>query len=266
MFGRVMKLDLIQDAASLLGRKGLIQARAIMGIQIILDQTNFLRLRIILLHQRSYTARIILACPPGRDVHVPPATQGLTHHKLMADPFPFILVVHSRWLAWLRPLRRPHLTKQLFTGFVKTDHGITRIIGQRIRLQDIFHAPDEVSIGMRWDTPRFNDPRANVIFFNACRTVSVLSVSTSPKTTSASASSCKVQWHRPWGGSLHAKRIKCCSISPGSFSFRRGIACQVPKSDKGLCSRWGFACRHPPREPQPSPQVEPDDNISTSAH
>ena len=47
MFGRVMKLDLIQDASSLLGRKGFIQARAIVCVQIVLDQTNFLRLRII---------------------------------------------------------------------------------------------------------------------------------------------------------------------------------------------------------------------------
>ena len=48
VFGRVMKLDLVQDASSLLGRKGLIQARAIVGVQIVLDQTNFLRLWIIL--------------------------------------------------------------------------------------------------------------------------------------------------------------------------------------------------------------------------
>src|SRR5207244_494347 len=104
--------------------------------------------------------------------------------------------------------------KHLLTGFVDTDHGIPRIRGQLIRLPDIFHTPDAVGIGMRWETPRFNDPRAHVIFFHACRTVSILSVATSPKTTSASASSCQGQWHRPWGGSLHAKRTKGCSISP----------------------------------------------------
>ena len=123
-----------------------------------------------------------------------PAAQGLTHHELMAHPFPFILIVHPRWLAWPGPLGWPHLTKQLFAGFVKTDDGITRIIGQLIRLQHIFHAPDELGIGMGRDTPRFNNPRANVVFFNACRTVSVLIESTKPKTTSSSASSCKVQW------------------------------------------------------------------------
>src|SRR5712691_3646695 len=55
-------------------------------------------------------------------------------------------------------------------------------------------------------------------------------------------------------------------VVPGSFSFRIGVALQAPRRDKGLCSRWGFACRHPPHEPQPSPQVEPDDSTSPSAH
>src|SRR5438552_3838100 len=209
-----MKLDLIQDASSLLGRKCFVQARTIVGVQIVLDQTNFLGLWRILLHQCSHTTSVILAGASCCNLHVPPASQGLTHHELIADAFPFILIVHACWVAWPGPLRRPHLTKQLFAGFVETDHRITRIIGQLVCLDDIFHAPDEVGIGMRWDTPRFDDPWLNIVFFNACRTVSVLIVSTSPKTTSSSASSCKVQWHRPWGGSLHAKCTNCCSISP----------------------------------------------------
>ena len=214
VFGRVMKLDLVQDASSLLGRKGVLQARAIVGVQRVLDQTNFLRLWIIVFHQCSHTPGVILAGAPRRDMHEPPASQGLTHHNLMAHAFPFIFVVHPSWLAWPRPLGWPHLTTQLCAGFIETDHGITRVIGQLLGLNDIFHAPDEVGISMGRDTPCFNDPRANVIFFHACRPVSMLIVSTSPRTTSASASSCKVQWHRPWGGSLHAKRTKGCSISP----------------------------------------------------
>jgi hypothetical protein len=32
-------------------------------------------------------------------------------------------------------------------------------------LQHIFHAPDKVGIGMRWDTPRVDDPWLDIIFF-----------------------------------------------------------------------------------------------------
>jgi hypothetical protein len=85
---------------------------------------------------------IILSGAPCRDFHVPPAAQWLTHHELIAHAFPFILVVHPRWFALPGSLGRPHLTEQLFAGFVKTDHGIPRIIRQLVRLNDIFHAPD----------------------------------------------------------------------------------------------------------------------------
>ena len=214
VLGRVMKLDRIQDASSLLGSKCFVQARTIVYVQMVLDQTNFLCVWIIWLHQCSHTTSVILAGASCCNLHVPPASQGLTHHALIADAFPFIRIVHACWLAWPGPLRRPHLTKPLCAGFVETDHRITRIIGQLVRLDAIFHAPDEVGIGMRWETPRFDDPWLHIVFFNACRTVSGLIVSTSPKTTSASASRCKVQWHRPWGGSLHAKCTNCCAISP----------------------------------------------------
>ena len=51
VFGRGMKRDLIQEASSLLGRKCFVQARAIVCVQIVRDQTNFLRLWINLFAQ-----------------------------------------------------------------------------------------------------------------------------------------------------------------------------------------------------------------------
>ena len=36
--------------------------------------------------------------------------------------------------------------------------------------------------------------------------------------------------------------LKGMHHTPGSFSFRRGVASQVPRRNKGLCSRWGSAC------------------------
>ena len=45
-------------------------------------------------------------------------------------------------------------------------------------------------------------------------TVSVLIDSTKPKTTISSASNCRVQWHRPRGGSVHASLTSFCSTSP----------------------------------------------------
>jgi hypothetical protein len=83
----------------------------------------------------------------------------------MTYPFAFIFIVHPGGPAWPGLLRGPYLPKQLLAGFVKTDHRITRIIGQLIRLNDVFHPPDNIGICLAWDAPRFYNPRANVIFF-----------------------------------------------------------------------------------------------------
>src|SRR5205823_79747 len=94
VFGRVMTLALVQEASRLLWRKRFIQARAIIRVQIVLDQTHFLRLRIIRVQQFSHTTSVILADAPCRDWPMPPATQGLTHPTLRAHALPFILVVY----------------------------------------------------------------------------------------------------------------------------------------------------------------------------
>jgi len=214
VLGRGMKRDLIQDASSLLGRKGVVQARTIVGVQIVLDQTHFLCLGLILLHPCLHTTSVILAGASCWNLHVPPASQGRTHHARIADALPCIRIVHACWLAWLGPLRRPPLTTQVFAGFVETDHRRTRIRGPLVRWDDIFHAPDEAGIGMRWDTPRFDDPWLHIICCNACRTVSVLIVSTRPKTTRASARSCKVPWHRPWADRCMPRALMAAQYPP----------------------------------------------------
>src|ERR1700730_17870301 len=86
----------------------------------------------------------------------------------------------------------------------------------------VFHPPDVLGIGLGRDAPSLDDPGLNVVFFRACRTVSVLMASTYPNTTSSSASSCTVQWQRPSGGSLQASWTSFCSMFPLILSGRGG--------------------------------------------
>src|SRR5207237_6414776 len=140
----------------------------------------------------------------------------------------------------LRRLRRSHFPEQLFAGFVETAHGIRRVVGQKVRLDHVFHPPDIVGIDLGRDAPSFNDPGLNVVFFNACRTVSVLTALTKPSTTSSSASSCKVQRQRPWGGSLHASWTNFCSRSPLIliWSGRGGWALRSMAAWRLCVTRW----------------------------
>jgi hypothetical protein len=52
----------------------------------------------------------------------------------------------------------------------------------------------------------------------------------------------------------------------GHSVFVEALHDRFPEAIKGCVRGGALLARHPPREPQPSPKVEPDDNTSTSAH
>src|SRR5262245_7718624 len=214
MLGCVMKLDRVQQAAGLGGRKRLIQAGPVVGIQVVLHQPDLLGLGVIPVHQLLHAPRIVLAGAPLTDPDMTPAAQRLAQQQLVADALALVLVVHLRRVARPRPPRRPHLAEELLARLIEADHRVLRVVRQQVGLDHVLQAPDVLGVGLRRDAPRRDDPRLDVVFFSACRTVSVLTASTSPKTTSSSASSCKVHWQRPSGGSLHARWISRCSMSP----------------------------------------------------
>src|SRR5262249_11466266 len=57
------------------------------------------------------------------------------------------------------------------------------------------------------------------------------------------------------------------SILPQGHSvFVEALHDRFPAAIKGCVRGGALLARHPPREPQPFPTVEPDDNTSTSAH
>ncbi len=52
----------------------------------------------------------------------------------------------------------------------------------------------------------------------------------------------------------------------GHSVFVKALRDRFPEAIKGCVRGGALLARHPPREPQPSPKAEPDDNTSTSAH
>src|SRR5262249_7431937 len=122
-----------------------------------------------------------------------------------------ILVIDPGGCAGAGPSGQPHLAEQLPARLVEADHRPPRVVGEHIGPDHVLHPPDELGVGLRWDTPRLHDPGPDVVFFSAWRTVSVLTESARPRTTISSASSRSVQWPRPRGGSVHANSISPCS-------------------------------------------------------
>ena len=143
------------------------------------------------------------------------------------------LIVRPCWRAWQGHWDSHTSPKeeQLLTGFIKQAQGYARMI-RRIRsiCRHIFHTPDKVNIDMRRDTPRFNDTQFDISFFNACRTVSMLMVSTSPENDPVdwSAQHREVQWHSPWDGvSCSQYCTNCCSKSPLILIFQASAAAWI---------------------------------------
>src|SRR5262249_1907506 len=140
--------------------------------------------------------------------------------------------------------RRPHFPEQLLARLVEADHRVERVVRQQVRLDHVFHPPDVLGVRLGRQAPSLNDPWLNVVFFSACRTVSVETEWTRPSATSWSHSRVKVQWQRPSGGSLQASWISFCSTSPlililsGRGGWGRGWrACWNPSVTRRLRTR-----------------------------
>src|SRR5262249_23283154 len=235
VLGGVMKFDLIQYSPCLFRSKRLVEARAVMRVQVVLHQANPLSLGAMPVHQLPDAFGIVPPRTAFRHLDMTPPAQRFAQHQLVADPLPLILIVDPGRPSLARPLCWSHLAEQWLACFIEAHHGIARIIGQQIGLQHILHAPDELGIRLGGDTPGFDDPWLDVIFFRACHTVTVLMVSSKPKTTSSSASSCKVQWQRPRGGSLQASSSNVCSTAPLILTL----------SGRGGCRPWSRAAARP---------------------
>src|SRR3984957_8211404 len=235
VLGRVMKLDLVQNATCFGWCKRRIQACPIVGVQIVLYEANFPGSRILHVHQLPHAAGVVAPGSPFGHPHVAPPPQRLAHHQLVANAFAFILIIHEGRMARTRSPRRVCVAKQLFARFVKANDRIGQIIRQKIGLNHILHAPDELRVSVGRDQPSFDYPRVDFTFFNACRTVSVLTAFTRPRTTISSASRRRVQRHRPSGGSAHASSINFCSRSPLILIL----------SGRGGCGLWSTAASNP---------------------
>src|SRR6516164_8697166 len=214
VLGRVVELDLVQQPPGLRRRERLIQAGPVVGVQVVLHQADLLRPGVMHVHQIPDTAGVVPPRAAFAHPDMPPTPQRLTHQQLVADALALVLVVHPGRATRSGPLGRSHLAEELLAGLVEAHHRVHRVVGQQVGLDHVLHPPDILGVGRGGDAPGRDDPGLDVVFLSACRTVSVLTDSARPSTTSSSASSCKVQWQRPWGGSLQASWTNFCSTSP----------------------------------------------------
>src|SRR3990172_4159224 len=219
MLGRVMELQLADQAPSLLGRKGFVERGRLMRVQVVKHHANALRPGEVQVHQSLHLGREVqLGALPGHS-YLAPAGQGLHRHEDVGRTGTLVLIVIERRLTRGHGARCTRLRHQLHRLFVEADdwtHGIVRLC---VQLKHVFHGAYEVC-AYRSHAPLLAPPGLHIPLFRVRRTVSSQMLSTILSSTRRSARSCRVQRVRPEGGPLQASARRWASWRP---SNRRGL-------------------------------------------
>src|SRR5437588_12290661 len=93
------------------------------------------------------------------------------------------------------------------------------IIRTRVDREHIFHMIHKVGVGLRRNTPALLQPRLEFVFFNTCRIVSWLTLSTISSSTTFSRTSRRLQRSTPSGFGPQSSATRCASASPSSLRF-----------------------------------------------
>src|SRR5713101_501120 len=184
MKGSVMDLQLLRQSPGFCWFKGLIEGGGRVRVQIVHDQDDLVGLGIVHVDQLAHKV-----CPVDFGAPLPDLEKALARQRFEGDidvtpAIGIILIVDSLGMAWLHGQGLPQFRDQLFSPFIQTDVWALCIVGARVDLQDLFHMVDEVGIGLWWNAPLPLQPRFEFVFFNTCRTVSWLTLSTISSSTS----------------------------------------------------------------------------------
>src|SRR5260370_2330777 len=207
-----------------------------MRVQIVHHQHDLFRAGVMHLDQFAHKVCPVDFGAPWPDLEKALPSQRFAGDKDVTAAIGIILIVDTLGMAWLHGQGLPQFRDQLFAPFIQTDVWTLLIVGTRVDLQDIFHMVDKGAIGLWWNAPLPLQPWFECVFFNTCRTVSWLTLSTISSSTSLSATKRILQRSYPCGGWPHISATRCASCSPSSLRF----------SGRGGCGRRLSAAAKPP--------------------
>src|SRR5919106_5159941 len=216
VLGRIVQRQFFQDPSGLRRDEGFIQRRGAMGVEIIQDYPNHLRVGITVVDQPPHLVREVMHGALHSHLDMPPAGLRLAHEKQITGSIALILIVIASRLSGPGRHWDARLGNQLPACLVKGDRGPTGIIGLGVQLQDVLHGGHELG-AHRWQTPLLVLPRLEDIFFRIWRTVSRAIESAKPNSTTLSASRRSVQWRCPAGAGVHATAMRWASCLPVSL-------------------------------------------------
>src|ERR1044071_5676094 len=104
----------------------------------------------------------ILSRPALRHLHVPPSALRLDVEEDITGAASVILVVATLRLPRLCGQRQAHLVRELVRELIEADGGELRVVRLLVQIQQVFHAPDELTPYLR-NAPFFLQPGSEFV-------------------------------------------------------------------------------------------------------
>lgn len=158
MFGCVVKLEPVQNPFRFRWWEELVEARWVVGVQLILNEGNALSSRKVNVDQVTHAFCPISFGPAIRDLDMAPILQWRKEHEGVGHSFAAILIVVPFGLAWRHRQGLAGFAHQLLRAFVKANQRIPGIFWPLVDIQNILHVIDELGIRFGWDAPLFPEP------------------------------------------------------------------------------------------------------------
>jgi len=196
-----------------------------MGVEIVLDDVDLFCPRVAP-GKRSHELGVVLFCAPPTYAKQSKTPERLNRHENRAATVSLVLGIFFADPARLTRQWADNITDELAGALIDADNGLFNTIGSFIQIENIFHAGKKLPIDGR-QTPRFREPRLNVVFFNRSQTALWVIESTSSNATISSASIRIVHRTLPSGGVEQAIATNFASTLPKIFGGRpgRGLSC-----------------------------------------
>ncbi len=193
MLGRVTELHAPDQLPRPLRLEHLVERAPGVRVQIVAHHDHFLARRVTAFQQARHFRRPVGLGPGRPHAHLTPARQRFGEHEDVGRARAFVFVVDPLAVVLRRRDRRARLLQKLHRLLVHAEHRAGRIMRPGIGVEHLFHACDELGVGLGRDDPVFDLPMGHATFFKVRRTVSWLIGSRMLNSTTFRASRRKLQ-------------------------------------------------------------------------
>src|SRR6516162_2690923 len=230
MLGRVIPFEALHKPPGFGGREGFVERGLDVGVEIVLNQSDFPGAREEDVRQVFENLGVIDGFAMVRDLDMAKAFQRREQHKEVGGPVSLVFVINTLRLPRLHWNRRSRLGNELLRGLVQTDERYVRIVRSRIDVEHLFHRRYESAVRLRRNDPLLFAVRLKRVFFRTRPIVLSLACSTMPSSTTLSSRSRSVQRARPSGGVEQASATSRASFSPSKMGVIAGAARSLRES------------------------------------